>query len=87
MEDNNSRANGERAKAALHVLSALATTGAKGAALAAAQEAAPWVYCLREFSRIGKTQVACQVHTPDPRTRGGCPTGPQRHAASLPPPL
>ena len=40
--DENGRRDGGTARAA-HILTALATTGAKGAALAAAQEAAPFL--------------------------------------------
>ena len=40
--DENEQRNGERARAA-HILAALATTGLKGAALAAAEEAAPFL--------------------------------------------
>lgn len=41
--DENGRRDGGMARAAAHILTALATTGAKGAALAAAQEAAPFL--------------------------------------------
>ena len=41
--DENHRRSGEAARAAAHILTALAATGAKGAALAAAQEAAPFL--------------------------------------------
>ena len=41
--DENGRRDGGTARAAAHILTALATTGAKGAALAAAQEAAPFL--------------------------------------------
>ncbi len=41
--DENGRRDGGTARAAAHILTALATTGAKGAAFAAAQEAAPFL--------------------------------------------
>ncbi len=41
--DENGRRDGGTARAAAHILTALAATGAKGAALAAAQEAAPFL--------------------------------------------
>ena len=41
--DENGRRNGGTARATAHILTALATTRAKGAALAAAQEAAPFL--------------------------------------------
>jgi len=41
--DDNERRGGELARAAAHILAALATTGPKGAAMAAAEEAAPFL--------------------------------------------
>lgn len=41
--DENERRGGEMAKAAAHILTALAATGPKGAAVAAAEEAAPFL--------------------------------------------
>ena len=41
--DENERRGGEMAKAAAHILTALATSGTKGAAIAAAEEAAPFL--------------------------------------------
>ena len=43
MDENRSRSNGELARAALHVLYALAASGPEGAAMAAAKEAAPFL--------------------------------------------
>ena len=43
MDKNRSRSNGELARAALHVLYALAASGPEGAAMAAAKEAAPFL--------------------------------------------